>query len=139
VAAATESPADVDAARRIDALANRLFLDPILVGAYPADLVEDLASLMSFDHVQDGYLELISQPIEALGVNYYMKLVVRAGKNHRFLGTPYVGSGDVDFVGAGLPQSARGWEINPDGLYELLTHLTRTYPGAPALGSPRTG
>jgi beta-glucosidase len=139
VAPATESPADVDAARRIDALANRLFLDPVLVGTYPADLVEDLASLMSFDHVQDGDLELISQPIEALGVNYYMKHGVKAGKNHRFHGTPYVGAGDVDFVGAGLPQSARGWEINPDGLYELLTHLTRTYPAGPALWITENG
>ena len=127
VAPATGSSADADAARRIDALSNRLFLDPILKGSYPEDLVEDLAPLMSFDHVQDGDLELISQPIEALGINYYTKYVVAAGRQHRYHGTPYVGAGDVDFVGAGLPQSARGWEVNPDGLYELLTHLNRTY------------
>ncbi|MGZ8649883.1 MAG: glycoside hydrolase family 1 protein, partial [Solirubrobacteraceae bacterium] len=34
----TDDPADVDAARRIDALANRLFLDPVLLGRYPADI-----------------------------------------------------------------------------------------------------
>jgi beta-glucosidase len=139
VVPATQAPEDVDAARRIDALANRLFLDPVLTGRYPTDLVDDLASLMSFDHVQDGDLELISQPIDALGINYYMVHVVRAGKGHRFLGTPYVGAGDVDFVGTGLPQSARGWEVNPDGLYDLLTHLTRTYPTAPALWITENG
>ncbi|GAB2586247.1 GH1 family beta-glucosidase [Microlunatus antarcticus] len=131
VAAATDSEADADAARRIDALSNRLFLDPILKGSYPEDLVADLAPLMTFDHVQAGDLELISQPIEALGINYYMKYVVRAGRNHRYHGTPYVGSGDVEFVGAGLPRSARGWEINPDGLYELLTHVSSAYDAPP--------
>ena len=45
VSPATSSDADVDAARRIDALANRLFLDPILTGSYPADLIADLEPL----------------------------------------------------------------------------------------------
>ena len=36
-------PVDVDAARRIDAVHNRLFLDPIFRGSYPADLLEDTA------------------------------------------------------------------------------------------------
>ncbi len=36
---------DRDAARRIDALHNRVFLDPILRGGYPADLLDDTAAL----------------------------------------------------------------------------------------------
>ena len=40
-----DDPVDVDAARRIDALHNRLFLDPIFRGSYPADLLEDTAHL----------------------------------------------------------------------------------------------
>jgi beta-glucosidase len=139
VVPATQAAEDLDAARRIDALSNRLFLDPVLTGTYPKDLQDDLASLMTFDHVQDGDLELIGAPIEALGINYYTQYVVRAGTSHRFHGTPYVGAGDVAFVGAGLPQSARGWEINPDGLYQLLTHITRTYPAAPALWITENG
>ena len=35
--AASDDPADVDAARRVDGLTNRLFLDPLLRGRYPAD------------------------------------------------------------------------------------------------------
>ena len=130
-AAATDSAADIDAARRMDGVGNRLFLDPVLRGRYPADVVEDLASLMSFDHVRDGDLKLISGPIDALGINYYTRHVVRAGTGHRFHHTAYVGSGDVEIVSTGAPRTARGWEITPDGLYEVLTHVSRSYDAPP--------
>ena len=131
VSPATDSEADIDAARRIDAVANRLFLDPVLLGRYPADLIKDLEPLTSFDHVRDGDLEHIGQPIDVLGVNYYMPFVVKAGAGHKYHNTGYVGAGDVDFVPSGRPTTARGWEIDPNGLYDLLMRLTRDYPAPP--------
>ena len=67
---------DRDAARRIDALHNRVFLDPVFRGGYPADLLADTADLPWqglpwTDVVHDGDLALISTPLDALGVNYY--------------------------------------------------------------------
>ena len=50
---------------------NRIFLDPIFRGAYPADLLEDVRHLGLEDHIMDGDLEVISTPIDVLGVNYY--------------------------------------------------------------------
>jgi beta-glucosidase len=94
-------------------------------------VVADLAPLMSFDHVRDGDLEVISRPIDALGINYYSRHVVRAGTGHRFLNTPYVGSGDAAFVATGAPRTARGWEITPDGLYEVLTRVSHDYDAPP--------
>ena len=38
-----EDPADRDAARRVDGLFNRLFLDAVLRRRYPADVLEDTA------------------------------------------------------------------------------------------------
>ena len=128
---ATDSPEDQDAQRRIDGIANRLFLDPLLRGAYPEDVIEDLAPLMTFDHVKSGDLEIISKPLDAFGVNLYKKYVVRAGFGHKFQNTPYVGSGDVDIVPTGRPTTARGWEINPDMLYEVLVRLTKDYDSPP--------
>ena len=60
-----DDPVDVDAARRIDALHNRLFLDPIFRGSYPADLLDDTADLTWqggpwHDVVHDGDLAVIS-------------------------------------------------------------------------------
>jgi beta-glucosidase len=131
VSAATSSEEDIDAARRIDALSNRLFLDPVLAGSYPADLISDLEPLTGFDHVLDGDLHHIGQPIDLLGVNYYTTSLVKAGAGHKYHNTGYVGAGDVDFVPAGHPTTARGWEIDPDGLYELLMRLSHDYQTPP--------
>jgi beta-glucosidase len=66
-----QDPADVDAARRIDGQFNRIFLDPILRGSYPADVLADVEDHGLPEHVRDGDLEVISSPIDTLGVNYY--------------------------------------------------------------------
>ena len=65
------SEGDRDAARRIDGQFNRIFLDPLFRGEYPADLLADVAHLGMADLVQDGDLEIISTPLDLLGVNYY--------------------------------------------------------------------
>ena len=76
VDAASDSPADVEAARAMDGAANRWFLDPIFRGEYPADMLDRFAP-----PVCDGDLEAISAPIDFLGVNNYFRYVVRAGMN----------------------------------------------------------
>lgn len=64
-------PRDVDAARRVDAQMNRLFLDPVVRGTYPADLLDDVRGLGLERHVRPGDLDVIASPIDVLGVNYY--------------------------------------------------------------------
>jgi beta-glucosidase len=127
------SPVDgePDAARRIDGLANRIFLEPLLGRGYPADVADDLAAVTDLSHVRDGDLAKISAPLDFLGVNYYYRSVVRAGAGPRR--SPWVGSRDVEFVERGRPTTAMGWEIDPDGLYELLVRLRRDYPSLPPL------
>lgn len=139
VSPATPSdPTDADAARRIDGLQNRFFADPLLLGRYPADVVEDLAGVTDFGHVQDGDLEVISTPIDALGVNYYSRHVVTAGPSGSdghggdgSGGSPWVGGDGIGFVKRGLPVTAMDWEIDPGGLTEVLTRLHRDYPAVP--------
>ena len=70
-------PADVDAARRIDGFQNRVFLDPLLRGSYPEDLLADTAHLGWQDAVHDGDLATIAAPIDVLGINYYTRSVNR--------------------------------------------------------------
>jgi beta-glucosidase len=74
---ASDDPADVDAARRVDGLTNRLFFDPLLRGSYPAT--------RSRTSVGDGRLphpgrrpETIHVPLDFLGINYYFRTTVRA-------------------------------------------------------------
>ncbi|HEX2771550.1 MAG TPA: family 1 glycosylhydrolase, partial [Micromonosporaceae bacterium] len=63
--AAGDAPADRTAVAAYDALHNRLFTDPLLGLGYPSELGADLTV------VQDGDLDVIAAPIDALGVNYY--------------------------------------------------------------------
>ncbi|MDT0441777.1 GH1 family beta-glucosidase [Streptomyces johnsoniae] len=130
VDAVTDSAADRDAARRIDGLMNRFFLDPMLRGSYPADVLKDIAEVTGTEHVRDGDLATIAAPLDFLGVNYYSRHVVRAGVP-RPGPTHWVGSQDVEFVKRGVPQTEMGWEIDPDGLYETLTRVSREYGPLP--------
>jgi beta-glucosidase len=131
---ATPAPADVDAARRIDGLYNRLFLDPLFLGRYPGDVLDDLDGLGGLDRVDLEELATIAAPLDLLGVNYYRPFTVAARPGRpRFGGEPsaWVGAGDVEFVPRGLPQTALGWEIDASGLDELLLRLHRDYPRVP--------
>ncbi|GAT64527.1 beta-glucosidase [Planomonospora sp. ID91781] len=133
----TESEADLDAARRIDGLQNRFFLDALLKGAYPADVLEDFGAMADF--AQDGDLDVISAPLDMLLINYYSRFTVSgkpggaasAAAAPTDSGSPWVGSEHVSFVQGGRPVTAMGWEIDDSGLYELLVRLAREYPAVP--------
>ena len=70
---------DIAAARRQDLLVNRLFLDPLLAGAYPADYDEVWGHLTDRSFARPGDLAVISTPVDFLGVNYYFRIHVRKG------------------------------------------------------------
>ncbi|WP_084958512.1 GH1 family beta-glucosidase [Thermoactinospora rubra] len=126
VTPASQSRADLDAARRVDGVQNRLFLDPVLLGSYPADMVRDLSHLSDFSHVLDGDLEIVSRPIGMLGINYYTPALVAAGDP--VADTPWIGAEDVRWVDGGRPRTTMGWEIDEQGLLELLVRITEDYP-----------
>jgi beta-glucosidase len=108
--------ADRAAAALEDGYRNRWFLDPVLRGAYPADMVEHFGGLMPV--VADGDLETISVPIDFLGVNYYTRDVVQA---HPETGRP------MHLALDGVERTAMGWEVYPDGLHRVLVRLHEEY------------
>jgi len=131
-------PADLDAARRIDGLFNRMYLDPLLLGRYPADILQDLEEAGWSLPVQDGDLETIRQPIEFLGVNHYHDDLVSGRQidgpggatapNGRAYESPYPSAEFVTFPGRPeLARTVQGWEINPAGLTRLLVRLGAEY------------
>ena len=113
-----------DAVRRVDGLMNRWFLDPMLTGAYPKDVLADLAPVTDASFILDGDTETIAQPMDFLGVNYYTRHVVGAGL--------WPGTNEVRFqLENGLPRTATGWDVDPDGLVDILTQVQRDYPSIP--------
>ena len=130
VSAATDSPADLDAARRADGLGLRIYLDPLVHGHYPADVVDDLEARGVRIPVQEGDLRVISAPFDTLGINYYFSTLVSGvdgeGRTVDADGIPV----ELD-VPYGRPVTAMNWEITPDGLTGLLVRISRDYPGIP--------
>jgi beta-glucosidase len=127
-----DSPADREAVRIVDGLQNRIFLDPVLRGAYPADMVEHLAPYGFAEHIQDGDLELISAPLDLLGVNYYRGHLVTGAPNDAPSGpSDWIGAEHVRFLSSGQPLTDSGWEVQPPGLVDTLVRLHEEYPRIP--------
>ena len=128
---ATDSPADVDAARRLDGQQNRMFLVPIVTGEYPADVAEDLAAAGAPLPVEAGDLEVISTPVDWLGVNYYFRSTVHAVAEPTGKPTAFIGAERIDDVDPEGPTTTMGWGISPEGFTDLLLRLRDEAPGLP--------
>jgi beta-glucosidase len=124
---------DLDAARRVDGVANRLWYDPVLRGRYPDDVFADFGAVSDLAHIHDGDLDLIGVPIDAIGVNYYRRLHVRFGEGASAAPpwSTWPGSPDIELVDPGGPKTAMGWAIEPDGLVETLVRLSEDYAPPP--------
>jgi beta-glucosidase len=112
---ASDSPEDVAAAREADGDQNRWFLDPIFRGEYPGDMLELFAP--HAPPVRDGDMELISAPIDVLGVNFYHRDVV---ERTELGGRRVVHQPDSEYT-------EMGWEVSPQGLYDILVRVHEDY------------
>ena len=136
VRAASDTPLDREAARRADGLANRFFLDPLLLGRYPDDVLRDTGTAAWFADRADD-LDVIAVPVDFLGINYYTRHTV-AGPADGVFGDPsrvsnLPGSERIDYRGTGAPTTEMGWEIHPDGLVDVLAQAYALAPGLPLL------
>ncbi|MFC7383220.1 GH1 family beta-glucosidase [Sphaerisporangium rhizosphaerae] len=139
ISPASDDAADLDAARRIDGLQNRFFLDALLKGSYPEDVLADLSAVTDIDFIQDGDMETISTPFDTLMVNYYSRFTVSgkpggaasAAAAPTGAGSPWPGNEHVSFVNGGRPVTSMGWEIDDLGLYEVLQRVATEYPSIP--------
>lgn len=141
---ASQHPDDLGATRRADGQANRLYVEAVLRGSYPPDVVEHYAPFRGgLDMAEDGDARLIGAPIDFLGVNFYTSTVVadpnrlsnarEAGYNIGRLESdpvlddlraPEVRRGDLD-------RTAMGWEVDPGALTDLLVRLNDDYQSPP--------
>lgn len=114
---AGSSPDATEAAWRHDGYENRLYLDSTLTGRYPQDVLDDLGpGHRMIGGIHDGDLGIISAPVDLLAVQYY---------------TPYY----VTAAGTTVrrwPTSEASWQqIYPEGMYDILSRVTRDYGPIP--------
>jgi beta-glucosidase len=123
--------AAAEAAQIADAEQNRIFLDPILHGRYPAKAREHLLPPQSL--IRDGDMQIANAPIDFLGVNYYSPHYVKLADPAGLLAdeTPMFDMTDiVMYKPAHLPRTSMGWLIEADGLYDTLVAVaSETAPG----------
>ncbi|MFA5293283.1 MAG: family 1 glycosylhydrolase [Phycisphaerae bacterium] len=109
----------VQAVRLADGYINRWWLDPIYKGTYPQDIWRHKDFL---PQIQDGDLEIISTKPDYLGVNYYHRMVVKPLRSKNKLSFQIVDAKEL-----GTPYSEMGWEIYPEGLYEIVKTVASEY------------
>ncbi|MDR2723230.1 MAG: family 1 glycosylhydrolase [Cellulomonadaceae bacterium] len=142
---------DIAMAVKHDGMFNRAFIDPVIRGVYADDvrgwLGDDLTAVE-----QDGDLDIISTPIDVLGINYYNGSCIGATEQTVPEGAVVIknsaeGVRDTDagplretqpptpapqgiyHYSRGLPTTAMGWEVQPEGLTRLLDRVHRDYTG----------
>jgi beta-glucosidase len=127
VDAASEHPEDAAAAVRRDGFINRWFAEPLFNGKYPEDMVEWYGAYLNrLDFVEPGDMELIQQPGDFVGINYYARSVIRATTDASLL--------QVEQVRIEKPVTDMGWEIHPESFYKLLTRIEQDFTkGIPIL------
>jgi beta-glucosidase len=134
VSPASDSDEDRDAARAIDGLQNRLFLDPILKGTYPDDVLARFSRISDLSVIQSEDLQTISAPIDILGVNYYTRHTVTATPKSPTEGaSQWVGAESYGLVEPEGAITAMGWPVDADGLAEVLTQISRDYDAPPIM------
>lgn len=114
--AATDSAEDVAKARLDDGLTIRWYMDPLLLGRYPDDVLAFLGA--DAPPVLAGDMEIIRQPLDFLGINYYTRNVSGTGAPQQN-------------THAGREVTDMGWEVFPAGLTELLARIHADYPLPP--------
>ncbi len=120
---ATGSEKDKIAARKQDEFMNKWFLDPVLKGSYPEILLKFYQKKYGVPNIRNKDMEIISVPIDFLGINYYTRNVVKADENTE-LGFVRVKIENAEYT-------EMGWEIFPKGLYDILVRIRKDYGDIP--------
>jgi beta-glucosidase len=119
----SDSKEDIEAAFRGDGLSNRWFLDPIFKASYPGDMKKVFSNAAGeFDFIKDGDLQKISIKNDFLGVNYYSRALVKFSQDSKL---------NYQSVKGNLKKTAMGWEIYPEGLYDIIVKLRKEYTQLP--------
>ncbi|MEV7723246.1 GH1 family beta-glucosidase [Streptomyces sp. NPDC087917] len=117
VAPATDSEADLAAARRMDGHVNRWWLDPVHGRGFPADMLEVYGVELP---ERPGDLAAIGAPLDWTGLNYYFPQIVTADPDGP---APFARMIDRP----GVPRTGMDWEVDAGGLETLIMRLTEEY------------
>jgi beta-glucosidase len=115
----TDREEDMVACEMSDAIMNRSFSDPQILGSYPEPIAAEIAQF-----VQSGDHDIIRQKPDYFAFNHYARSRVRWAKDtlFQFQHVP---------PPAGVPITEMGWEINPNAFRQLMIDSKARYGNLP--------
>ncbi len=116
---ATDRPGDREAAEMLDAMWNRAFPDPQILGRYPEALAEEMTP-----YIREDDFKIITQKLDYFAFNHYTRLRAKHDSNHPF------GIAEVP-PPQNRPQTAMGWEVAPDAFLAQLKEAKERYGNLP--------
>ena len=117
-----EKPKHVKAAARVEALLNRLFLEPALGLGYPVDTLPFLKKMRKY--IKEGDEEKMAFDFDFIGLQNYTREVVKKSI------IPFIRANLIKPHKRGVPEddiTLMGWEVHPEGIYWLLKKFA-AYP-----------
>ncbi|WP_316756396.1 GH1 family beta-glucosidase [Pedobacter aquatilis] len=113
----TQSDSDIIAAKRVDCLMNRLFIEPTLGLGFPtADW--DLLEKFQIEYGTWRHIDRYKFDFDFIGLQNYFPLTV---KYNAFI--PVIQAWEVKAKSRKKPHTAMGWEINPDSFYNIINQF----------------
>ena len=117
----TESNADILAAKRVDCLMNRFFIEPTLGLGFPT-VDWDVLEKFAISHSTWRYKERMTFDFDFIGLQNYFPLTV---KFNTFI--PVIQAWEVKAKSRKKPHTKMGWEINSESFYNIIKQFA-SYP-----------
>lgn len=109
----TQNKRDISAANRVDALVNRLFLEPLIGSGYPVKEFPLLKRI--YKYFAPGDEDRIRFDFDFIGLQNYTREVVK----HSFF-TPYLQAKLIYASERDVPLTDMKWEVYPESIYQIL-------------------
>lgn len=116
----SDSDEDAAAAERAFKFNNGVYLDPIFTGAYDEEILEAFSEKL---RIEDGDLEIINQPLDWWGLNYYTPMRVQHDPANT---TEYPHTKTIQ-PDDSMELTDIGWEIYEQGIIDLLDKVYDRY------------
>jgi len=109
----SKSSYDVEAAKRIDALLNRTFIEPALGLGYPMETLPFLKKLIKY--MKDGDEELMKADFDFIGIQNYTREVVA----YNFF-IPFLKAKLIPADKRKVFHTQMDWEVYPEAIYQMI-------------------
>jgi beta-glucosidase len=116
----SSSELDLNAVTRVDALLNRLFVEPLLGKGYPLDALPFLSRIE--EYYKDGDEQRLKAIPDFIGIQNYTREVVRHSR-----WTPYMKAKIINARDRKVKHTVMNWEVHPPSLYEMIKKFN-AYP-----------